>query len=233
MIRERPPHSKPQGHTEDSSRKRHPAQQHQRQERETRLRPQGSRSSQRQDQPRSSRDEGQRYTREHSWENELKPSDRTSSTSRFERRSISETVTSNRFKGLNPDSEAPSDLTAEGIGERRPRSHSLKGLSHARSKSPRRKASKGEETPPTGQESVQDEAAKMEVEKKTEGEGAEIPVSNCIESESKETDTSESQNMSVETVVLDKPDKNRISYTRVGEAGISRFSKLHNGYECA
>ena len=147
MTRERVSHSKPQGHTEEtssssrnnstSSKRPH----HQKPDKEPRVRSQSggvpvsrsSSSSQRQDQTRGREGNSLRLTRENSWENELKQSP-TEKPNRFERLSLSsETTTSNRFEGLDPDSEAPSDLSPDSFAERK--------RSAKRSKSPSWKSS--------------------------------------------------------------------------------------------
>jgi len=155
VTRDKAPHSKSQGYSEDSPRKRHASQhhhlKHERDSRDSRPRPiprsSHSHTSSRGDPTRGGREgQGHRH-RENSWEAELKGSsvgsgggsslEKITSPNRFER--LSTTETSNRFERLNPDAEAPGDTKG---GEKRTRSHPLKGSAGLRGS---RKSSKEEE----------------------------------------------------------------------------------------
>lgn len=162
MVRERPPHSKPQAQEDPPARSKR---QYPKQERDPRTRshshgshpsrsthPSSSSHAQRQDQPTAKGGGGKegevhRNMREHSWENELNDKTVPPAKTRYERLSISETTThiSNRFEGLNPDSEAPSSVSREGLSERERKPRGLRGRSHSGSKSPPRKGSVEEE----------------------------------------------------------------------------------------
>jgi len=124
---------------------------HERDSRDSRPRPiprsSHSHTSSRGDPTRGGREgQGHRH-RENSWEAELKGSsvgsgggsslEKITSPNRFER--LSTTETSNRFERLNPDAEAPGDTKG---GEKRTRSHPLKGSAGLRGS---RKSSKEEE----------------------------------------------------------------------------------------
>jgi len=221
VTRDKAPHSKSQGYSEDSPRKRHASQhhhlKHERDSRDSRPRPiprsSHSHTSSRGDPTRGGREgQGHRH-RENSWEAELKGSsvgsgggsslEKITSPNRFER--LSTTETSNRFERLNPDAEAPGDTKG---GEKRTRSHPLKGSAGLRGS---RKSSKEEENIDV----VQGE--KMEEVKDLPESPADcLEVATIEHKDVNDVGKVEDKDTSEETEKEGKPARKRHAYPRVG-----------------
>ena len=243
MVRERPPHSKPQAQEDPPARNKR----HQKQEREPRVRshshgshaprsthPSSSSHVQRQDPPTgkggsNKEGEGHRNAREHSWENELRPSGDKNvapAKNRYERLSISEstTYTSNRFEGLNPDSEAPGGDNRdnrEGITEREKKPRGLRGRSHSGSKSPTGKGSWEEELFRSHSSEKLEESSKGEIkELESPIECSKIePLDEEQDDKVDDTAVGKSQETSAnetETAEKSKAEISRHRYSRVG-----------------
>ena len=211
MTRDKAPHSRSQGHSEDSSRKRHTPQhhhlKHERESRDSRPRqiPRSSHShnTQRGDSTRGGGREGEGHRhRANSWETEQKGSsgslEKITSPNRFERLSTAEI--SNRFQRLNPDTEAPGDPKG---GERKTHGHPSRSSVGSRGS---RKSSKEEE-----------HEDMLEGDKTEKAKDSPEPPANSLEEEAvNHEDQVEEKGGSVETEKEAKLGGKRFSYSRVG-----------------
>jgi len=211
MTRDKAPHSRSQGHSEDSSRKRHtPQHHHLKHERESRdsrprqiPRSSHSHSTQRGDSTRGGGREGEGHRhRANSWETEQKGSsgslEKITSPNRFERLSTAEI--SNRFQRLNPDTEAPGDPKG---GERKTHGHPSRSSVGSRGS---RKSSKEEE-----------HEDMLQGDKTEKAKDSPEPPANSLEEEAvNHEDEVEEKSASVETEKEAKLGGKRFSYSRVG-----------------
>ena len=222
MGRDKALHSKSQGYSEDSPRKRHTSQHHHlKHERDSRPRPiphsTHSHSTSRGDPVRGGREgQGHRH-RENSWEGELKGGsvgssvgsslEKITSPNRFERLSTPET--SNRFERLNPDAEAPGDTKG---GEKRTHTHPIRGSAGFRSS---RKSSKDEENMDVVQV---DKMEEVRDSPESPADGLEIASFEHVDVS--DVARVEDKVSCEETEKEDKPARKRHAYPRVGTLGL-------------
>ena len=149
------------------------------------------------------------------------PVDKLTSPNRFERLSLSnETTVSNRFEGLDPDSEGPGETTSDSVTEKERKS---RGQLSKRNRSPSRKGSTKDDGG-TERRDSRDSEGSDGIGKKESELSREIDVSNCLTEEEgggestfpeeKTAETLSPHDTSEEGEKVEKTSTSRVRYPR-------------------